>query len=522
MTDFTDLKKFFLQGVGAKIAALESVKEGLKSPGSETYNSIRRIAQTLLVSGKNYGFPQVEKAAGDIIEASNHEIGDCLERLLAILRSLVSVRSEEKFTILIVEDTPDIAQLVALTLKAPNREILIAETCAFAKQILDERDISLIITDLVLPDMDGRNLLMELRERPKTAAIPIFVLTSQGGSQPETECYALGADEFFRKPFDPRTLASAVSAKLQRTADRVRESRIDLLTGLPNRAAFNETLTKELAHSMRTGHSFSLALADIDRHEAIKSKYGNEIGNSIIQHTAQILKSTLRETDLIARWEGSIFAVFLHNTPADDAARILQSTLEKLRDQPFRLGNGETIYLTFSVGINHIQKAMPANEAIESANCYLYYAKTMGRNRVLSSADSIESIHKKIILVEDDELTATVIIHRLKREQLDVIHFMDGASAFEALQNESISLGIFDVNVPVMDGFELIQRARNIPTYTDLPIIMLTGMGSEKDIERGFSLGANDYILKPFSPVELLARIHRLLKNTPTLGTASP
>lgn len=513
MNDFDNLKKFFLQGLANKIAALEAVSKEIDAPSSDTFSSIRRLANVLMASGVNYGFPQIEKAASDVFFASDHEIKERLAILLNTLRVIASSPEENRFKILIVEDTPDIAQLIALVLKAPNREILIAETCALARQILDQHDVSLIITDLILPDMDGRNLLIELRERPKTAAIPIFVLTSQSSNLTESECYALGADEFLRKPFNPRNLAGLVASRLQRSADMARESRIDLLTGLPNRAAFNEILVKELAQSARAGHNFSLALVDIDRHEAIKTKFGNEIGNAVIQHTAEILKSSIREDDIVARWEGSIFAVLFHDAPVALATQSLQSALEKLRDQPYQPENRESIHLTFSGGVHLIEKTAPANEAIASVNAYLYYAKSMGRNRIVSSEDKIESMRKKIILVEDDELTATVVMHRLKREQFDVIHFLDGASALEALQTESIALAIFDVNVPIMDGFELMQRTRSIPTYTDLPIIMLTGMGSEKDIERGFALGANDYVLKPFSPVELLARIHRLLKH---------
>ena len=62
-----------------------------------------------------------------------------------------------------------------------------------------------------------------------------------------------------------------------------------------------------------------------------------------------------------------------------------------------------------------------------------------------------------------------------------------------------------------MDGFELLARVREIPRFADVPIIMLTGMGSEADVIRGLELGADDYMLKPFSPSELLARVRRLL-----------
>ena len=68
------------------------------------------------------------------------------------------------------------------------------------------------------------------------------------------------------------------------------------------------------------------------------------------------------------------------------------------------------------------------------------------------------------------------------------------------------------MKMPGMEGFELLQRVRGDSLNIETPVIMLTSMGSEQDISRGLSLGANDYVLKPFSPMELMARIRRLLK----------
>jgi DNA-binding response OmpR family regulator len=71
---------------------------------------------------------------------------------------------------------------------------------------------------------------------------------------------------------------------------------------------------------------------------------------------------------------------------------------------------------------------------------------------------------------------------------------------------------ILDVKMPGMDGFEVLERLRRTPAFSAVPIIMLTSMGSEADVVRGFQLGADDYVLKPFSPVELSARVWRLLR----------
>ena len=118
---------------------------------------------------------------------------------------------------------------------------------------------------------------------------------------------------------------------------------------------------------------------------------------------------------------------------------------------------------------------------------------------------------QKILVVEDDRVTATLIHHRLVRDGHEVVSFPDGIEAFEWADRELFDLAILDVKVPGMDGFELLARLRAKPELVEVPIIMLTGMGSEADVIRGLELGADDYILKPFSPSELLARVRRLL-----------
>jgi DNA-binding response OmpR family regulator len=115
------------------------------------------------------------------------------------------------------------------------------------------------------------------------------------------------------------------------------------------------------------------------------------------------------------------------------------------------------------------------------------------------------------MLVEDDRVTATLIHHRLVREGFEVMDFLNGEDAYEWAEDSSFDLAILDVKVPGMDGFELLERLRAIPRLDAVPIVMLTGLGGEADVIRGLELGANDYMLKPFSPTELLARVRRLV-----------
>jgi DNA-binding response OmpR family regulator len=119
---------------------------------------------------------------------------------------------------------------------------------------------------------------------------------------------------------------------------------------------------------------------------------------------------------------------------------------------------------------------------------------------------------KRVLLAEDDELLVAVIKHRLGREGMVVEHVDNGAAALDALTTQQYALVILDVKMPRMDGFEVLTRIRQKYEKGVLPIVMLTSMGSEKDVVRGYDLGVNDYMLKPFSPAELLAKVKSLLK----------
>jgi DNA-binding response OmpR family regulator len=119
----------------------------------------------------------------------------------------------------------------------------------------------------------------------------------------------------------------------------------------------------------------------------------------------------------------------------------------------------------------------------------------------------------KVLVVEDDEIISYLLDFRLKREGFDVIVASDGHQAYEYLENGTPpQLVLLDVMLPYLDGFELITRLRGKPEWFDVPVIMLTSKSQEQTIVRALDAGANDYVIKPFRPDELMARLRRLLR----------
>ncbi|MCI9247353.1 MAG: response regulator transcription factor [Clostridia bacterium] len=114
----------------------------------------------------------------------------------------------------------------------------------------------------------------------------------------------------------------------------------------------------------------------------------------------------------------------------------------------------------------------------------------------------------KVLLVEDNEMVAKGLIYSLEQKGYQVIHKMDIKSTIEVLEKQKIGLAILDVSLPDGNGFKLYQEVIKLK---EIPTIFLTARDDEDDIVKGLELGAEDYITKPFSTKELMARIQNIL-----------
>ena len=121
------------------------------------------------------------------------------------------------------------------------------------------------------------------------------------------------------------------------------------------------------------------------------------------------------------------------------------------------------------------------------------------------------SVRRRILVIDDEPYIGRIIQLKLENTQYAVDVFQDGAAALERLRtDEPVDLILLDIMMPSMNGFEVLSRLRQIPHREDTPVIMLTGKGQSTDREQAASLGANDFLTKPFSPKKLLERIDEI------------
>ena len=117
----------------------------------------------------------------------------------------------------------------------------------------------------------------------------------------------------------------------------------------------------------------------------------------------------------------------------------------------------------------------------------------------------------RILVCDDDELLVDLLTYRLSAKGYQVSAARDGGEALERLAADKPDAVVLDAMMPVVEGFEVLRRIREQPATANLPVIMLSARKQERDIVGALELGASDFVVKPFIPEELIARLARLL-----------
>lgn len=125
-------------------------------------------------------------------------------------------------------------------------------------------------------------------------------------------------------------------------------------------------------------------------------------------------------------------------------------------------------------------------------------------------------MNERILVVDDEKAIADLVGIYLTKEGFDVQIAYSGADAAKAILEQEFDLALLDVMLPDIDGFELLRTIRSSHTY---PVIMLTARDAQQDKIEGLSLGADDYVVKPFRPLELIARVHAQLRRYTSYGS---
>ncbi len=296
---------------------------------------------------------------------------------------------QESISILLIEDNPGDERLVREALRdSPGIQVVSADRLESGMERLAAEKVDGILLDLTLPDSQGLDSVLKLRQRE--AEVPIVVLTGLDDEETAIKALHAGAQDYLVKnQLNPRLLAHTLRYAIERKRldDRVYfQATHDDLTGLPNRALFRDRLQHTLARAERNRDEArgqplaAVLLLDLDHFKTVNDTRGHAVGDKVLQAVAQRLQETLRKGDTIARLGGDEFAILVEGFSAgSDAAAVAQKILQSL-EKPVA-ADGEEFPIGTSIGISLYPADGEDGEALfKHADLALYRAKER-RNR---------------------------------------------------------------------------------------------------------------------------------------------
>ncbi len=295
--------------------------------------------------------------------------------------------------ILVVEDDQAIAQMIKLILGKHGHDLQHVPNGGQALEVLKRWQPDLIISDVMMPGLDGFGLIKQLKDDANTADIPIIFVTALSQVEQISQGLNLGAVDYLSKPFRAMELEARVNAalRLKFLQDDLRRANtelteltlIDSLTGLKNHRYVNEYLGQNLLHASRYGEPLSVLMIDIDHFKRVNDTYGHvPAGNDVLQELARVLRAQLRQSDVVCRFGGEEFLVICANTSRSATITLAERIRAAVQEHTFPHLGDEHLTVSIGVATYEPKRDRDANTLLNRVDSALYEAKNEGRNRV--------------------------------------------------------------------------------------------------------------------------------------------
>ena len=297
--------------------------------------------------------------------------------------------------ILVIDDSAVQIEFLNSILKN-DYEITMCQTAADGLRAAKEGGYSLILLDVVMPDMDGFTLIRELKATDLTRHVPVIMITGLADIQYEERGLLLGAVDYIAKPFSPVIIKARVNTHIQlyRYQNQFQEQAlVDQLTGVANRRRYEAESAARWKDAVRFGQPFSLCMFDIDKFKVYNDTFGHPAGDRVISAVAKEVSAHFRRaTDLFARYGGEEFVAVFVGGDGQSAFEFLKEIRQAVEDMHIPHDPSVGSWVTISVGgVTLRPKAGDSFDTyLKLADTMLYDAKRLGRNRVVWSNATME------------------------------------------------------------------------------------------------------------------------------------
>ena len=326
---------------------------------------------------------------------SNEE--EAIERLFSTLDSdEYNPKISEEISgskILIVDDSSSNRELLSRRLNSYEFECYQASGGIEALKILKTKEIDLVLLDVLMPDMNGIEVLNEIRKSDQQSDLPVIMVSGFDDVRSVAKCIAIGASDYLSKPVDGIVLGAKVIAALERKALRKKsnilmnqltiQATTDQLTGIKNRRSIYEELDKLIDQFSSNNVHFGIILLDIDLFKSVNDTYGHHAGDMVLIDAAKRFSENIRSNDFIGRQGGEEFLALIQGVHEKEVTKIAERVRSAIEKSPIYV-DGIDIKITVSGGIAHSSEKINRDDLINLADERLYLAKENGRNRIIN------------------------------------------------------------------------------------------------------------------------------------------
>jgi len=296
--------------------------------------------------------------------------------------------------ILVLDDDRSVRQLLARMLGECGYEPLVAANWTEALRLFRDSAPDLVLLDIMMPGVDGYKMAKMFRSEGG-AFVPIILLTALEDLESKRRGMAAGADDFLSKPVSPLELQIRVSSMLRikvltdqlaRANAQLAELAVtDALTGLYNRRYLYQLLQREFARAKRYLRPLACLMLDLDHFKDVNDTHGHQVGDRVLVLVGDVLRRTLRNTDVPARFGGEEFMVLAPETNAEAGTIVAERLRTRVAEESAAKGGGiPRITVSIGVATTQHEQAASTEELVRLSDEGLYRAKNAGRNRVVN------------------------------------------------------------------------------------------------------------------------------------------
>jgi diguanylate cyclase (GGDEF)-like protein len=418
---------------------------------------------------------------------------------------------KRQMRVLIADDEPGSRLLLAAAVERLGHECTQAEDGEQALQRFHDAHPEVVITDWDMPGLDGTALARAIRSDAEVPYAYVIVLTGQADEAAARGAMEAGADDLMLKPLDGAELERKLIAAERMTGMHRRmhsDARQDPMTGVGNRLRLAEDVEALCGRVERYGHSYCVALFDVDRFKAYNDGAGHLAGDDVLRAVAGALGGAIRAGDTLYRYGGEEFLVLLPEQSLDSAAL----AAERLRGavEATGLHHPDGTPVTVSAGVAGLgSRSCSPDQLFKLADEALYRAKASGRNRVevAAAATDPEEAIVRLLIADDDEgvrLALTALAERHPALELVGVA-ADAEQAIELARQRRPQVVLLDVSMPGGGGLRAATGIREI--LPDVRLVVLSaheGQDVQVDMARAGAIG---YLVKGASDEQIVRAV---------------